>query len=162
VDGELDLVAEVAGIHVPKLAQGQPVRIELEDNRQLAGKVRIVPAVIDPQTQLGRTRIAVENDPSLKVGAFGRAAIDATRSCGVSVPRAAVLFRTEGTSVQVIHNDMVQTRRVRVGILSGAAAEIREGIAEGEIVVANAGTSLRDGDVVRPTFGEDAGQGGAR
>jgi HlyD family secretion protein len=161
-DGDIDLVAEVAGIHVTKLAPGQPARIELEDNRQLAGKVRTVPAAVDPQTQLGRTRIAVENDPSLKVGAFARAIIDATRSCGVAVPRAAVLYRTEGTSVQVIHNSMVATRLVRVGILSGALAEIREGISEGDVVVANAGTSLRDGDMVRPSFAEDAGQVGAR
>ena len=162
VDGEIDLVAEVAGIHVTKLAVGQPARIELEDNRQLAGKVRTVPAAVDPQTQLGRTRISVENDPALKVGAFARAIIEATRSCGVAVPRAAVLYRTEGTSVQVIHNSMVSTRLVRVGILSGVSAEIREGISEGDVVVANAGTSLRDGDMVRPTFAEDAGQVGER
>ena len=42
--------------------------------------------------------------------------MDARRSCGVAVPRSAVQFRTEGMSVQVVHNGAVVSRRVRVTI----------------------------------------------
>jgi HlyD family secretion protein len=157
VDGEIELSADVPSIYVPKLEPKQSVRIVTEDNRDLSGRVRTLPAQIDPQSQLGRVRISVEADPSLRVGEFARATIDASRSCGVSVPKTAVLYRTEGTSVQVVHDKVVETRRVRVGLFSDSAVEIRDGVKEGELVVANAGTSLHDGDKVRPTLPDEAG-----
>src|SRR5262249_35801496 len=86
IDGEIELEAEVPSIHVPKLAPGQTARIEIEDGRELTGSVRLVPAEINPMSQLGRVRIAVERDPSLRLGSFARATIDASRSCGISVP----------------------------------------------------------------------------
>jgi multidrug efflux pump subunit AcrA (membrane-fusion protein) len=158
VDGEIELEAEVPSIHVPKLAQGQTARIEIEDGRELSGSVRLVPAEINPMSQLGRVRISLERDPALRLGSFARAMIDASRSCGVSVPKAAVQFRTEGTSVQVVRERVVETRRVRVGLQSDLNVEIREGVREGETIVANAGTSLRDGDQVQPRFLDETGQ----
>ena len=158
VDGEIELAAEVPSIYVPKLEPKQIVRVVTEDKRDLTGRVRTVPAEINPQSQLGRVRISVEPHPALRVGGFARATIDASRSCGVSVPKAAVLYRTEGTSVQVVRDDkVVETRRVRVGLFSDTAVEIREGVKEGELVVANAGTSLHDGDKVKPTLADEAG-----
>ena len=158
VDGEIELAAEVPSIYVPKLEPKQAVRVVTEDKRDLTGRVRTVPAEINPQSQLGRVRISVERDPALRVGEFARATINASRSCGVSVPKSAVLYRTEGTSVQVVRDDnVVETRRVRVGLFSESAVEIREGVKEGELVVANAGTSLHDGDKVKPTLQDEAG-----
>jgi HlyD family secretion protein len=81
---------------------------------------------------------------------FARATIDADRSCGISVPRSAVIYRTEGTSVQVVSGDVVQTRKVQIGLHSDNDIEIRNGLREGDTVVANAGSSLRDGDRVKP------------
>jgi multidrug efflux pump subunit AcrA (membrane-fusion protein) len=162
IDGEIELEAEVSSIHVPKLASGQTARVEVEDGRELTGYVRLVPAEINPMSQLGRVRIAVERDPSLRLGSFARATIDASRSCGVSVPKAAVLYKTEGTSVQVVRDRAIETRRVRVGFQSDLNVEIREGVREGEIIVANAGTSLRDGDQVQPKFVDEISQAGER
>jgi len=155
IDGEIELEAEVPSIHVPKLASGQTARIEIEDGRELSGSVRLVPAEINPMSQLGRVRISVERDPSLRLGSFARATIDASRSCGVSVPKSAVLYKTEGTSVQVVRGKVVETRRVRVGFHSDLNVEIRDGVNEGDLIVANAGTSLRDGDQVQPKQAEE-------
>jgi len=162
VDGEIELEAEIPSIHVPKLAPGQTARIEIEDGRELTGSVRLVPAEINPMSQLGRVRIAVERDPSLRLGSFARATIDASRSCGISVPNSAVLYKTEGTSVQVVRDRTIETRRVRVGFHSDQNVEIREGVREGDTIVANAGTSLRDGDQVQPKFADEIGQPGER
>jgi HlyD family secretion protein len=162
MDGEIELEAEIPSIHVPKLAPGQTARIEIEDGRELTGSVRLVPAEINPMSQLGRVRIAVERDPSLRLGSFARATIDASRSCGISVPKAAVLYKTEGTSVQVVRNRTIETRRVRVGFHSDQNVEIREGVREGDTIVANAGTSLRDGDQVQPKFSDEVGATGER
>jgi len=155
VKNEIEIEAEVPGIQVPQLAPGQPARAQTEDGRELTGRVRLVGAEINQMNQLGKVRIAIDEIPALRVGTFTRATIDAKRSCSVSVPLSSVLHRTNGTSVQVIKGGVVETRSVRVGLLSDVDAEIREGLAAGDVIVATSGNSLRDGDQVKPVFPED-------
>ena len=155
IDGEIELEAEVPSIHVPELASGQAARVEVE-GRELSGRLRLVPATIDRRTQLGRARMSLERDPTLRVGTFARATIEASRSCGVSVPGSAVLYRTGGASVLVVRDDVVEMRLVQVGLHSDTDIEIREGLQLGDLVIANAGTSLRDGDKVRPLVSDTA------
>jgi HlyD family secretion protein len=156
IDNEIELEAEVPSIHVPALASGQTARIEIGDNREFSGRVRLVPAVINPRTQLGRARLSLERDQLLRIGMFARATIDANRSCGISIPYSAVRYRTEGTSVQVVREDVIETRLVQIGLQSATDTEIREGLREGDLVVANAGSSLHDGDKVRPIVADSA------
>jgi len=52
--------------------------------------------------------------------------------------------------VQVVKRDRVETRRVEVGLMSGGQIEVRDGLSEGDDVVARAGALLREGDPVRP------------
>ena len=89
---------------------------------------------------------------------FASATIDATRSCGVSVPRTAVHHRTDGTSVQIVQDNTIEKRLVKVGLHSDTHTEIREGLREGELVVADAGSSLRHGDKVKPLGVAQSGQ----
>jgi len=156
IDNEIELEADVPSIHVPELAAGQSARVEIGSGRDLSGRVRLVPATIDQRTQLGHARVSLEREPSLRLGTFARAAIDANRSCGLSVPSAAVHYRTGGASVQVVRDGVVETRRVQAGLRSDTDTEIREGLQEGDLVVANAGSSLRDGDKVRPVLADNS------
>ena len=52
--------------------------------------------------------------------------------------------------VQVVRRDRIETKRVEVGLMSGGQIEIRDGLVEGDVVVARAGAILREGDPVRP------------
>jgi multidrug efflux pump subunit AcrA (membrane-fusion protein) len=161
VDNEIELEAEVPSIHVPVLVSGQTARIDLGGSHELAGRVRLIPAAIDQRTQLGRARLSLERDPLVRIGMFARATIDADRSCSISVPRSSVRYRTEGASVQVVRSDLIETRLVQVGLHSDTDTEIRDGLREGDMIVANAGSSLRDGDKVKPIVA-DAARLGAR
>jgi multidrug efflux pump subunit AcrA (membrane-fusion protein) len=154
VGGEIELEAEVPSVHVPELASGQTARIEVEGNREISGSVRLVPALVDQRTQLGRARISLGQNPSFRLGMFARATVDANRSCGLSVPRSAVQYRTEGASVQIVRDNVVETRLVQVGFHSDYDMEVRHGLSEGNMVVANAGSSLRDGDRVNPVVSD--------
>ena len=108
-------------------------------------------------------RIALGNDLALRVGTFASASIDASRSCGVAVPRDAVDYRMEGgTSVRVVRDRTVEMRRVTIGLVSDDSVEVRAGLNAGEVVVSNAGTSLHDGDKVKPKFAEDLEQSRGR
>jgi hypothetical protein len=150
IDGEVELEAEVPSGRVPEVSPGQLVRVVLPDSREISGRVRLAPASIDRKTQLGRARISIDGYSQLRYSVFARAVINADRSCGIAVPRSAVTYRTGGTSVQVVHNGVIETRGVQVGLHSDSDIEIRKGLNEGDLVVANAGTSLRDGDKVTP------------
>jgi multidrug efflux pump subunit AcrA (membrane-fusion protein) len=151
VNNEIELDAEVPGFHVLKLNPGATARISRDNAPDLVGRVRLVSPQIDRTNQLGHVRISLTNNPSLKIGMFARANIDAKRSCGVAVPRAAI----DHLTVQVVKGNTVETRRVRVGLVSDTSIEILEGLDVGEIVVADAGTSLHDGDQIKTTFAED-------
>ena len=88
--------------------------------------------------------------------AVARANVEVGRSCGSTIPLSAVLYGPEGAVVQVVRDDRVETRRVRVGLLAGGNAEIREGLNEGDMVVSRAGAFLREGDRVRPIVASSA------
>jgi multidrug efflux pump subunit AcrA (membrane-fusion protein) len=151
VNNEIELDAEVPSIHVMKLNPGATVRIGRDNAPDLVGRVRLVSPQIDRTTQLGHVRISLTNNPSLRVGMFARANIDAKRSCGVAIPHTAI----DHLTVQVVKGNTVETRKVRVGLVSDTSTEILEGLDVGEIVVADAGSSLHDGDQIKTMFAED-------
>jgi len=151
VNNEIELDAEVPAVHMLKLNPGATVRISRDNAADLVGRVRLVSPQIDRTTQLGHVRISLTNNPTLKVGMFARANIDAKRSCGVAIPRTAI----DHLTVQVVKGNTVETRKVRVGLVSDTSTEILEGLDVGEIVVADAGSSLHDGDQIKTTFAED-------
>jgi multidrug efflux pump subunit AcrA (membrane-fusion protein) len=151
VNNEIELEAEVPSIHLLKLNPGATVRISRDDAPDVVGKVRQISPQIDRATQLGKVRITLNNNPSLKVGMFARANIDAKRSCGVAVPRTAI----DRLTLQVVKGNTVETRRVRVGLTSDTSTEILEGLDVGETVVADAGTSLHDGDQIKTMFADE-------
>jgi multidrug efflux pump subunit AcrA (membrane-fusion protein) len=158
VNNEIELDAEVPGIHVLKLNPGATTRISRDGTPDLIGRVRLVSPEINRGTQLGHVRITLANNPSLKVGMFARANIDAKRSCGIAVPRSAI----DHLTVQVVKGDTVETRKVKVGLVSDTATEILEGLDVGDIVVADAGTSLHDGDQIKTTFADELDRGRVR
>jgi multidrug efflux pump subunit AcrA (membrane-fusion protein) len=151
VNNEIELDAEVPGIHMLKLNPGATTRVSRDGVPDLIGRVRLVLPEINRSTQLGHVRISLPSDPSLKVGMFARASIDAKRSCGVAVPRAAI----DHLTVQVVKANTVETRKVKVGLVSDSSTEILEGLEGGEIVVADAGTTLHDGDQIQTMFADD-------
>jgi len=152
VNNEIELDAEVPGIHVLKLNPGATTRISRDGAPDLVGRVRLVSPEINRGTQLGHVRISLAGNSSLKVGMFARASIDARRSCGIAVPRSAI----DHLTVQVVKGDTVETRKVKTGLVSDTSTEILEGVDVDEIVVADAGTSLHDGDRIKITFADDA------
>lgn len=147
---EFDLVAMVPTEDLSKLAANQPARVRIVGGGEVEGKVRRVAATVEPNTQLGQVFIGLTTNRKLFVNGSGRAMITTGKSCGVSVPLTAVLYGTAGTVVQVVRRARIETKRVEVGLMSGGQVEIREGLVEGDSVVARAGALLREGDLVRP------------
>ncbi len=147
---EFDLVGMVPTQDLPKLAVNQTARIRIVGAGEVDGKVRRVSTTVEPNSQLGQVFVSITTNRKLFVNSSGRATIKTGQSCGVSVPLTAVLYGSAGTVVQVVRRARIETKRVEVGLMAGGQIEIREGLAEGDIVVARAGALLREGDPVRP------------
>ena len=109
---------------------------------------------IDKVTRLGRVRIFLGDNRALRIGAFGRGLIETAKSNGLSVPVSAVIYNLETTTVQVVTNGVVATRNIKPGLSTDGFVEVREGLAEGDLVVTRAGTFLRNGDTVRPVLAD--------
>jgi HlyD family secretion protein len=157
--GEMELVAEIPLRTLAGLAVDQSAKVQIIGVGELPGKVRQFSGAINPTTQLGQVRIFVGSDSRLRAGAFGRATVQIGQRCAPAIPLSAVLYGPNGAVVQVARSGRIETRQVLVGLLDKDRAEIREGLAEGETVVARAGAFLRDGDRVRAvTAGEPVRQ----
>jgi HlyD family secretion protein len=147
---EFDLVGLVPVRDISKLAVNQTAQIKIIGTGEVEGKVRRVATTIEPNSQLGQVIVGVNSPRRLLVNSSGRALIKTGQSCGVSVPLTAILYGGAGTVVQVVRRARVETRRVEVGLMSAGQVEIRDGLQEGDTVVARAGALLREGDPVRP------------
>lgn len=149
---EFDLVGLVPTRDIAKLQINQSARIKVIGAGEVDGRVRRLSTTVEPNSQLAQVFIAVTTNRRLLVNSSGRALIKTGQSCGISVPLTAILYGNAGTVVQVVKRDRVETKRVETGLMSAGQVEIREGIAEGDIVVARAGALLREGDPVRPVM----------
>ena len=150
VRSEFDLVGLVPVQNLNKIAVGQTARIRIVGAGEVDGRVRRIAPTVEPQVQLGQVFIGVVGNRRLLLNSSGRALIKTGQSCNIAVPLTAVLYGPAGTVVQVVRRARIETRRIDVGLMQGGQVEIREGLAEGDIVVARAGALLREGDPVRP------------
>jgi multidrug efflux pump subunit AcrA (membrane-fusion protein) len=147
--GEFDLVGMVPTQSLPRLAVNQTARIKVIGAGEVDGRIRRIAPTVEPNSQLGQVFIAITGTRRLLVNSSGRALIKTGQSCNIAIPLTAVLYGTAGTVVQVVRRQRVETKHVEVGLMSGGQVEIRDGLVEGDIVVARAGALLREGDPVR-------------
>jgi multidrug efflux pump subunit AcrA (membrane-fusion protein) len=146
---EYDMVGLVPSADIGKLAVDQTAKLRIIGAGDADGRIRRIAPTIEPNSQLGQVFIGIDGNRRLLINSAGSALIKIGQSCNVAVPLTSVLYDPAGTVVQVVRRGRVETRRVDVGLLSGGQVEIRDGLNEGDVVVARAGALLREGDPVR-------------
>ena len=114
--GEVELRGEVAEQDLPLLKVGQPVNVRLTGNSKVyPGHVRLLGAVIDPQTRLGMVRVSLAPDPNLRPGAFARAEVTVSNAERIVLPQTAVLTDDKGSYVLIVNaQNKVERRAVHV------------------------------------------------
>jgi len=117
---------------------------------KVEGKVRLVSPEVDRNTRLGSVRIFIGDKPGLRIGAFARGRVETARRNALAVPVAAIQYSEEGASVLRVNGNRVASRVVSTRLRSGDWIEIESGLESGDLVVAKAGTFLRDGDSIQP------------
>jgi HlyD family secretion protein len=150
-DGAIELEADVAEVELANLKVGQAVAVTpAGSDKPLAGQIRLISPEVDRASRLGKLRISLTGNPPVAVGSFARGVIETGRKTGIVLPLSAITYARGGAMVQAVRDGRVTTTKVTLGLIGGGRAEIASGLAEGESVVARAGTFVRDGDVITP------------
>jgi HlyD family secretion protein len=157
--GEVELRGQVSEQDLPLLKVGQSVNVQLTGTTRIyAGRVRLLGAVIDPQTRLGMVRVALTPDPNLRPGAFARADVTVSNADRAVLPQTAVLTDDKGSYVLIVNaQHKVERRAVRVSGMVQNGVTISEGVSGKDQVVATAGAFLQEGELVNPVM-KDSGR----
>jgi RND family efflux transporter MFP subunit len=152
--GEVELRGQVSEQDLPLLKVGQSVNVRLTGTTRIyVGHVRLLGAVIDPQTRLGMVRVSLTPDPNLRPGAFARADVTVSNADRAVLPQTAVLTDDKGSYVLIVNaQHKVERRAVRVSGMVQNGVTISEGVSGKEQVVATAGAFLQEGELVNPVL----------
>jgi HlyD family secretion protein len=148
--GEIEMRGQVAEQDLSVLTVGQPASIYLVgSNKPYEGRVRLLPAVIDPQSRLGDIRVALKPDPALRPGAFARGAVSVSKADRTVLPQTAVMSDSKGAYVYVVGDgDKVERRDVQVGGTISSGIIIASGLTGQERIITTAAGFLREGEQV--------------
>ncbi len=149
-NGEVEMRGQIAEQDLAVLKVGQNATVFITGlARGFEGHVRLLGAVIDPNTRLGEIRIALKPDPALRPGAFARGSVVVDKAERPVLPQTAVMSDRQGTFVYVVDaNNHVERHPVVVGGTIEAGVIIASGLTGQERIVGTAGGFLRDGEAV--------------
>ena len=149
-EGEIEMRAVVAERDVTALSVNQVANIYLTGVAEpFEGRVRLLGAVIDPQTRQGEIRIALAPNPALRPGAFARGEVIVNHAQRPVLPQTAVLSDVTGAYVLVLTGEnTVERRRVHIANATAEGIVIADGLTGKERVVATAGAFLHEGERV--------------
>jgi HlyD family secretion protein len=148
--GEVEMRGQIAEQDLAALKTGQPASVYLTGiARPFAGRVRLLGAVIDPNTRLGEIRIALQPDPALRPGAFARGSVTVDKADRPVLPQTAVMSDSKGAYVYIVNSgNHIERRPIRVAGTTDAGVIVADGLIGTERVVTTAGGFLREGEPV--------------
>jgi RND family efflux transporter MFP subunit len=149
-NGEIEMRGQVAEQDLATLSVGQTADVRIVGvTEPFKGKVRLLGAVIDPQTRLGDIRVELPPAPALRPGAFARGEVTVGNAKRAVLPQTAILSDAKGTFVLIANADNKLERRAIH--ISGTVPEgivVGDGLKGNERVISTAGGFLREGEKV--------------
>jgi len=149
-NGEVEMRGQIAEQDLAVLKVGQPASVYITGlARAFEGQVRLLGAIIDPNTRLGEIRIALKPNPALRPGAFARGSVVVDQAQRPVLPQTAVMSDRKGTYVYIVDDkNHIERRPVIVGGTIEAGVVISSGLTGQERIIGTAGGFLRDGETV--------------
>jgi Cu(I)/Ag(I) efflux system membrane fusion protein len=142
------VLAEVPEASIPFVRVGTPARLDFPASGRapFSARVDFVYPTLTERTRTLRVRLAAANPGDvLKPGLYGTAAFESAGQNVITVPRDAVVDTGMQQHVFVAAGDRFEPRPVTLGVQLADRVEIRDGLKEGERVVA-AGVFLLDSE----------------
>jgi membrane fusion protein, heavy metal efflux system len=131
---EADLAVPIADL--ASVREGQPVALKAPDGRSFQGRVRVVNAMITPETRTGNVLATVKNpDFALRPGTLINAEVTLEQSpVKILAPRAAVQLVHNEPTVFVRVKNGFEKRVVELGDGDERSVEIVKGLKPGETI----------------------------
>jgi RND family efflux transporter MFP subunit len=120
-------------------------------NRKYPARVTNTAGAIDPTSRTLLTELEVPNEnEELLPGAYAQINLKLEGDSGlVTVPSNALLFRSEGASVGLVHPDgKVEIRKIVIDRDLGSKLQVSQGLSESDQVIVNPSDGLADGMAV--------------
>jgi RND family efflux transporter MFP subunit len=157
---KLRFSAAIPESFVKQVRQGDNFEVEFDAiDRVVSGQVtQIIPSA-DPTAHNFTVKIALEYEPDLIPGMFGRIRLSARPSVGeqgaywsaLSVPKAAIVERMGITGVYKVVDDRARFQAIATGSETGDRVEVFSGLERGDRVILQPSTDLKDGTTVTVT-----------
>jgi RND family efflux transporter MFP subunit len=150
--GQMETRAQLSQQDLALMHVGMPAAVTpVGAQTAIAGTVRLVEPVIDPQSRLGAVRITIPYTPAVKPGGFAEARITAGTTTAPMLPQSAVLSDERGNYVYIVNgNNQVERRDIQIGTVNDSGVIIASGLSGTESVVLSAGPFLNPGQKVNP------------
>lgn len=149
-DGRVELNMEVVESDLHALAPGMPATVTSQSTGPVTGTVRIVTAMVDPNTRLGYARISVPWASGLRPGMFAQGSVDAGSQAALMIPQSAIVYSENLPGVyRVGAANKVAFTKVTLGSQQGKNVAVREGLSAGDKVVTTGAGFLNSGDTVQ-------------
>ena len=145
-------VSELDVVHL-EVGQTVPVHLDAMPGTPLEGTIRRIAPTAERASRLITVEILLPrdaHDQNVRPGFLGRINIPIDERPDVlAVPAAAIGEDDEGSYVYVVEDERLKRRAIEVGTTRGQWTEVREGVEEGEIVLATNPIDNSDGEAVR-------------
>jgi HlyD family secretion protein len=161
-DGLIELDAELPDSKLSLVKEGDPAQVTLATGEAFQGKVRFISPRVDQNTSLGRARIELPFDKSLRPGGFAEARFNGSSSGVLTVPASAIRYESGGQVVMVVDKDNKVSRvPVKLGERTGDFVQLVEGPPAGSRVLTIGAAFTLEGDVIEPVEEGTAASGAA-
>jgi HlyD family secretion protein len=151
--GLIELSAEAPERDLALLEPGAPAQVTLPNGTTLAGSVRLISPLVDPQTRMGAVRITLPPSPQLRPGGFAEASFTLPATPRPAVPDRAIVQGPQGSAVLVVgRGDIVRSVPVKVVQRANGWSGLEAGEAlVGQRVVLSGDAFASAGDRVTPS-----------
>jgi HlyD family secretion protein len=150
-EGLVELDAELPDAKLSQLKVGDGATVTLPTGERIEGKIRFISPRVDESTGLGRARIEMPYNPSLRAGSYAQASFGASTGEGLTVPASAIRYEAGGPGVMVVDDaNRVSRTPVKLGDRIGDFVQVLEGPPAGSRVLAMGSAFTLEGDVITP------------
>lgn len=148
--GQLVVETDVDESYATQIRIGQTAALQLSGEEEVrGGQVSFVSQQVDADTGGLEVKLTPDAELTAPIGLTVTANITVdNRAAAITVPRAAIVMDADGDAVLVLAEGHAQRRAVQVIDWPAARLIVTDGLAAGDVVIADA-TGLSDGQAVR-------------
>lgn len=150
-DGEREVAVALPESRVISLASGAPAEVRLWDGRRYRGVLRELAPMAEPMSRTFAARVSIlEADASLRLGMSAQVIFRHEETAAITVPFAALTQKGDQPAVWVIGADQtVSLRPIEVARYGDRGVVVKQGLRDGETIVAAGAFLLSEGEKVR-------------